>query len=285
MKHFKQYKPLVIEEVSESKFHYPPHHQNYYELVYIKEGSGNAHINNTKLPYEAGDLFFVATEDDHYFDVHEHTTFIFIKFTNNYLKNVNTLNSLQHPVTFDPLALFNNKYLKEHGLHLDITEKKRIENCIKDILQIKNSMNENNALVLYFQILVILSTVYEHMKIKGKSVFSSDNIDTDILDYIHQNIYAPDKLLVTNVAKRFSISEQYFSAWFKQTYLVSYKSYIDSYRIELIKHRLAHTNTSIKSIGDEFGFSDNSHFSNYFFKHVKVRPLQYRKETLTRKIH
>ncbi len=285
MKHFKQYKPLVIEEVSESKFHYPPHHQNYYELVYIKEGSGNSHINNAKLSYKAGDLFFVATEDDHYFDVLEHTTFIFIKFTNDYLKNVNTLNSLQYPVTFEPLALFNNQYLKEHGLHLNTNEKKRINNCIQDIMQHNISDIENNSLVLYCQILVILSTVYEYLKKTGELVFSTENINSELLDYIHQNIYAPEQLLVSNVSNLFSISEQYFSAWFKQTYLVSYKNYIDSYRIELIKNRLTHTSASIQIIGDEFGFSDSSHFSNYFYKHVKVRPLQYRKEALTRKIH
>ncbi len=280
MKHFKQYTPLVIEELSANTFHYPPHHQTYYELVYIYKGKGVSHINTTYLPYNEGDLFFVAPEDNHYFEVKEYTTFVFVKFTNEYIKNLQTINFPWQQKKFNPLSLFKNVYLKEQGLQLNQTEKERLKNAIQDMLRYKDSENGANSLVVYFQLQVILSAVHEHLERINKTQLLNENINIQVINYIHQHIYNPEMLRVSKVAEHFSISEQYFSAWFKQVYQISYKNYIDHYRIEYIKNRLIHSSASIQSIADEFGFSDGSHLSNYFNKHTKVRPVNYRKEAL-----
>ncbi len=280
MKHFKQYRPLVIEEVSESTFHYPPHHQNYYELVYIAQGVGISHINTIKLPYHTGDLFFVSPEDDHYFAIQEYTTFIFVKFTNEYLKNLQTVHFPFQQYDFDPLSFFTDKYMKEQLLNMNDTEKNRIKESIHDILILKDSEEGMNSLVLYFRILLIFSSIHDHLKSLRTTKFLNENYNTLLINYIHQHIYEPEQLKIALIACHFNISTQYFSAWFKQTYQISYKSYIDHYRIELIKNRLAHSTASFQSIADEFGFTDSSHFSNYFFKHTNKRPFSFRKESL-----
>ncbi len=280
MKHFKQYRPLVIEEVSEGTFHYPPHHQNYYELVYIAKGKGFSHINTIKLPYQTGDLFFVSPEDDHYFAIQEYTTFIFVKFTNEYLKNLQTIHFPFQQYDFDPISFFTDQYMKEHLLNFNDAEKKRIRESIQDILSLKDSEEGMNSLALYFRILLIFSSIHDYLKSIRKTKFLNENYNTLLINYIHQHIYEPEQLKVANIARHFNISIQYFSAWFKQTYQISYKHYIDQYRIELIKNRLAHSTTSFKSIADEFGFTDSSHFSNYFFKQTNTRPLSYRKDAI-----
>ncbi len=280
MKHFKQYTPLVIEELSANSFHYPPHHQTYYELVYIHKGIGVSHINTTYLPYHEGDLFFVAPEDNHYFEVQEYTTFVFVKFTNEYIRNLQTINFPWQQQIFNPLSLFKNVYLKEQGLQLNASEKHRLKNSVQDMLQNKDSDNGVNSLVVYFQLQVILSTVHEYLERISKTHVLNENNNVQVINYIHQNIYDPEMLRISKVAEHFNISEQYFSAWFKQVYKISFKNYIDHYRIEHLKNRLLHSSASIQSIADEFGFSDSSHFSNYFYKHTQIRPVSYRKEAL-----
>ncbi len=277
MKHLKQYIPLVIEELSADEFHYPRHHQNYFELIYICKGKGVSHINTIQLPYQEGDLCFVSPDDNHYFEVHEFTTFVFIKFTSEYIKQVQHLVSPWQQQIFDPISLFSDNYLKEQCLNWNTIEKKRIKSNIEDILQSHDSSMSTNSISTYFQLLVILSTVYEHLKILRRSQIP-DNIANHLpIYYIHEHIYNPRQLKITKIANHFNISTQYFSAWFKQAYQTGYKEYIDSYRIELLKNRLTHSKASLKAIAVEFGFSDSSHFSNYFFKHTKKRPQTFRR--------
>ncbi len=280
MKHFKQYKPLVIEELSADSFHYPPHHQTYYELVYIKKGRGVSHINTSYLPYQQGDLFFVSPEDNHYFEVQEYTTFVFVKFTNEYIKKYHSNHLPWQSQVFNPLLLFKNVYLKEQGLKLKLEDQQRIKNAITDMLQYNVSEHGLHSWVVYFQLQVILSTIHESLESISKTKLINETNDIQVINYIHQYIYNPDRLRISQVAEHFNISEQYFSAWFKQIYQISYKSYIDHYRIEHLKNRLLHSSAPIQAIADEFGFSDSSHFSNYFFKHTKIRPATYRKNAL-----
>ncbi len=280
MKHFKQYVPLVIEEYSSNTFHYPLHHQNYYELIFISKGHGISHIENTQLPYKKGDLCFVSPEDNHHFEIHEHTTFIFVKFTNDYFKNIQTIHFPWQVHIFDPRELFYDSYLKEHRLCWSKTENDRIIRIIHDLLQYKESERSTNSMVVYFQLLVIFSMIHEHLENNIKSQFSQENNNSLVLNFIHQHIYSPEQLKIPHIANHFNISAQYFSAWFKQTYLITYKNYIDQYRIELLKNRLLHSNASFQSIADEFGFSDSSHFSNYFYRHTKVRPSSLKKAAL-----
>ncbi|WP_256010270.1 helix-turn-helix domain-containing protein [Desertivirga xinjiangensis] len=98
----------------------------------------------------------------------------------------------------------------------------------------------------------------------------------EILDYIHQNIYDPQKCQIGNIARKFNTAASYFSDYFKRNFDISYRAYLDQYWIGLIESRIKSGRLNMKQIAAEFGFSDESHFSNYFKKHRKVRPTAFK---------
>lgn len=102
-----------------------------------------------------------------------------------------------------------------------------------------------------------------------------------LISFIHQHIYEPKKYQVKNIASQFNISVSYFSDYFKRNFDISYRDYINQYRIKLIEQRINGGQVSIKQIAHEFGFTDESHLSNYFKNHSQLRPGVYRKQQLS----
>jgi YesN/AraC family two-component response regulator len=95
--------------------------------------------------------------------------------------------------------------------------------------------------------------------------------------YINQHIYEPEKIQVKYIANYFNIAGNYFGAYFKRNFGISYRDYINQYRTKLIEKRIISGNLSLKQIAAEFGFSDESHLSNYFKTRNQTRPTLYRK--------
>src|SRR5581483_3373358 len=98
-----------------------------------------------------------------------------------------------------------------------------------------------------------------------------------MLAYIHEHIYDPEKCKIKNVSRHFNISASYFGDFFKRNFAISYRDYIHQYRTSLIEKRILSGKLSMKQISQEFGFSDESHFSNYFKKRTSRRPVSYKK--------
>ena len=55
--------------------------------------------------------------------------------------------------------------------------------------------------------------------------------------------------------------------------------YILTHKIELACSLLSSTNYSINDISDRLKFYNSAHFSNTFFKHVGMRPSEYRNKS------
>ena len=80
------YQPFEIEYRECSECPIDAHKHNFFEIVYIVEGTGMQCVNKNQLPYKPGKLFLVMPQDCHSFEVKESTKFFFIRFNNIYLK-------------------------------------------------------------------------------------------------------------------------------------------------------------------------------------------------------
>jgi len=107
----------------------------------------------------------------------------------------------------------------------------------------------------------------QNIKITGSG------IDNDqIISYIHQNIYNPKLVQIKTIANHFNISQSYFGAYFKRNFSMSYRDYSNKLRVQLIEKRILNKQLSMKQIAYEFGFTDESHLSNYFKKQRNMKP-------------
>lgn len=97
-----------------------------------------------------------------------------------------------------------------------------------------------------------------------------------LLNYIHQNIYSPEKLKSEQLAEHFNISPTYITEYFKKHIGQSLQQYITEYKLKLIETRLRYTNVRLNEIAYEFGFTDQSHLNRIFKKYKGTSPSVYR---------
>lgn len=263
-----QFETLVIHEFEDEKFHLPPHTHTYYEIIYIKKGSGVHHLNNNLLPYKSGDLFVISPEDEHYFDIKKSTRFVYIKFTDNYFNSKQNL-TCDEFLIHTPENFMRDKLLKETVLKLDDPCKTILKNTIENITAYNCKADISTSPIIFYQILSIFGLIKETIKCMNLRMESTHIDNEQIATYIHQNIYNPKLVQIKVIASHFNIAETYFSAYFKRTFSISYREYINNLRTTLIEKRIHNDKLSIKQIAYEFGFTDESHLSNYFKKKKK----------------
>lgn len=271
-----QFDTLAIDEFEEDKFHLPKHSHTYYEIIYIIKGSGIHHLNKNLLPYQTGDLFVISTDDEHYFDIKKTTRFFFIKFTDTYF-NSNKKLSCDEFLLNTPENFMRDKSLKENVLKLDTTCASILKNTINNIRAYNSISNISTSPIVFYQILSIFGLIKESLQQQNIKITGSGIDNDQIISYIHQNIYKPKLVQIKTIAEHFSISQNYFGTYFKRNFDISYREYCNQLRTQLIEKRILSKQLSMKQIAYEFGFTDESHLSNYFKKQRSLKPSAVKK--------
>lgn len=271
-----QFKTLMIDEFEEEKFHLPPHSHTYYEIIYIKKGSGIHHINNNLLSYKAGDLFVISPDDEHYFDIKKSTHFVYIKFTDNYFNSKQNL-TCDEFLIHTPESFMRDKILKETVLKFDEPCKTILKNTVENITTYDHYIDVTNSPIVFYQILSLFGLIKETIRGMNLQMQSTHLDNEQIANYIHQNVYQPKLVQIKVIADHFNIAQTYFSAYFKRTFAISYREYIHNLRMTLIEKRFHNNQLPIKQIAYEFGFTDESHLTNYFKKRKNMKPTDFKK--------
>src|SRR5690606_36017763 len=230
----RQFYTLNIHELNESDFPHHYHSQNYSELVYIYKGSGTHLLNNTNTSYKTGDLLIVSQEDTHHFEPKSKTRIIAIKFTDSYFRS-NHQKTFYDDMGFSPESIMNNKSLKEIKLDFDTEVRTMLRHTIDNILLYSKNKDAASSPIVFYQILSVFGMIKETM---GKMFLNiNENLPAKekMTAYIHQNIYEPKKIKVEHIASHFNISPTYFSSYFKRKFGISFRDYINEYRIRLIE--------------------------------------------------
>ncbi|MDP3680890.1 MAG: AraC family transcriptional regulator [Flavobacterium sp.] len=271
-----QFETLVIDEFEEDKFHLPTHSHTYYEIIYIVKGNGIHHLNNNLLSYKTGDLFVISPDDEHYFDIKKSTRFVFIKFTDNYF-NSNKKLSCDEFLLNTPENFMRDKSLKENVLKLDEPCKTILKNTIENITAYNSKTNVSTSPIVFYQVLSIFGLIKETMRCMNMQITATGIDNEQIISYIHQNIYNPKLVQIKSISTHFNIATTYFGTYFKRSFSITYRDYINNLRTKLIEKRFFNNQVPIKQIAYEFGFTDESHLSNYFKKQKNMKPSDFKK--------
>lgn len=270
-----QFEPLVIEIMEAAIYPLPKHSHTYYELIYILKGSGLHHLNQLVMPYKPGDLFLISPEDTHYFEVKQNSGFCFIKFNDNYF-SANKHLSPDMLVTTSPMEIMRNPLLKE--LKLVFTEpcKTILRKTVENLMAYNCLHDVSNSPIVFFQILSVFGLIKEASALLGVKLEGKNLVKEDLLSYVHQYIYEPERIRVQQIASHFNIAGNYFSAYFKRNFEMSYRDYVNDYKLKLIEKRIDSGQMTMKQIAYEFGFTDESHLTNYFKKLRNISPTGYK---------
>lgn len=279
MKRLRQFEPFIVSDFELDVYPLPRHNHTYYEIIYIYRGCGIHCLNNNNFNYQAGDLFLLTPEDNHYFVIEQTTRFVYLKFTDSFFYN----QRYASPGFFDREVepVMRNKYLQETKPELTHAEKQFLKSIIDNITAMKTPSADETAAIIFYQLLSIIEMVKKALaKHAFKPKFTSPKSNEQLLSFIHQNIYTPELVQIKTIAENFNISPAYFGAYFKRNFGISYRGYLNQYRINLIERRLTNSSLTLKEIAFEFGLTDESHLSRYFKNQKKLSPRAYKQESV-----
>ncbi|MCX8524908.1 AraC family transcriptional regulator [Chryseobacterium formosus] len=271
----KQFEPLEIDSFETTVYPFPRHSHTYYELVYISKGVGNHHVNQIVTPYKTGDLYLISPDDEHFFEIKKSTKFCFIKFNDAYFKENRHL-SPDNLIIASPFDMMRNNILKEEKLIFDEPCQSILRKTVENIFQYNEFHRISDSPIVFFQILSLFGLIREASLKLNIRIDNGAPQKDDLISYIYQNIYSPEKIRIKNISEHFNISNTYFSAYFKRNFDVTYRKYITDYKLKLIERRIQSGQMTMKQIAFEFGFTDESHLTNYFKKLNKMNPSDFK---------
>ncbi|MEM7792066.1 MAG: AraC family transcriptional regulator [Verrucomicrobiota bacterium] len=253
-----------------------PHKHNFFEIVYVDEGSGRQCINQHEFDYRTGNIFLLPPLDCHSFKVAEPSRFYYIRFTDHYFLKPNGLT--KHKDWFDRIAYILANYNSVPG---DIISSEREREFI--IRNIKSIYQEYAAADGYSES-IISGTVASILNILARSIEKRyvdeaneiENRFGEILRYISTNLTNREKVSVSVLADRFGISPTYFSEYFKKQAGESYANYVTKAKLRLVETKVLHTDLSLKEIAFQLGFTDSSHLARTFKKFYGITVSKFR---------
>jgi len=142
---------------------------------------------------------------------------------------------------------------------------------------------------------IILQTGYNHMM--NGSMRHLKKFALEFADYLSQirqyafggvlkdiekeivNHYM-DNLSLKNLSDKYYMNCAYLGQTFKKQYGISFKDYLNNYRIERAAELLIRSDIKIYEIANAVGFNSTDYFISKFVEFKGITPLQYRKQVV-----
>ncbi|WP_316635859.1 AraC family transcriptional regulator [uncultured Flavobacterium sp.] len=251
---------------------------NFFELIYVVDGTGIQVINDNKFQYRKGNLFLVTPQDVHSFEITTPTKFFFLRFNEYYIK-ANSQNGQFETILRMEYILQNASHRPGCILKNKI-DKPLIASLIESIIQEQDNQQIYHQKIIEQIVNTIITVVARNIALKlPKNIKeTTEEMVLEILHYIQENIYNSKQLKAERVSEHFNISLNYLGKYFKKQTGETLQEYIASYKLRLIEARLLNSDMRINEIADELNFSDESHLNKVFRKHKGMNPSEFRKK-------
>ena len=250
------------------------HKHTFFELVYIVSGTGTQCINKHSFNYHPGHMFLITPEDCHSFDIKSTTQFFFIRFNDIYIRNSSIPAGNREKLEF----ILQNANHQPGCILRNQTDKSLVKPIVEAIIrEYVNRDVFNKELIQQLVNTLIIVVARNIAKYLPQEVNeATDEKALDILQYIQQHIYAPEKLRTEAISKEFGVSASYLGRYFKKHANETMQQYINNYKLKLIESRLLRSDLRINEIVAELGFTDESHLNKFFRKLKGISPSQFR---------
>ena len=255
---------------------------NYYELVFVFKGQGNHYLNKQEISYKKDDLFIFSPGTCHSSIAATETQFCLIRFSEVFFRNTQKHGLHGHEDWFKRLEKI---FCSFNGLPASVIESKhektQVRSLIKALLLENEREGDINSMSVTHHLLYALMDVLERSILNKISCVSESNLTPEkilqIINYIHSNIYFPEKLSVAMISSEFNLSSTYLNEYFKKHIGKSIKYYISEYKMKLIKYKLEFSDASISELSYLFNFTDESHLNKSFKKAYGFNPSELKK--------
>jgi AraC-like DNA-binding protein len=267
------YKPFEIQEIELSDWKQRPVKNNFFELVFIKDGEGTQCINYNEYAYNKGNMFLLPPLKCHSFNIKTPTQFVFLKFTDLIFKNSNHF-SIDRNEWFKEASYILSNYNQLPGdIIKNDVDREHLKSLISMILQESRNYGDEAITLITSLMTSVLEILIRNIKKSGFYEVKQTNADeriTKILTYINEHINKPALLKVEHLASTFLMSPTYVSEFFRKQVHMSLREYIIKAKLKLVEIRLLNSDYTLTEIADELAFTDVSHLSKTFKRYAGI---------------
>lgn len=259
---------------------YDLHKHNFFEIVFVREGSGMHLMNENRLPYRVGSLFVLTPTDAHTFHVETETEFCLIVFNKAFFTSTDKkrTHDQSYETLFREVEYILLNYRSENQITFEKEEEAFIASLFSHLINTHQRQHEFAQEIIKHAIFLLLLSIVRKMKQGNVAMSKSpDRLVARIAEYIHLHIYDKSKLSLNHLAEIFMRSKEHLSSLFKKETGQSIKEYTVEYKLNLAKIRLQYSDLTVSQIADELGFTDESHLNKMFKSKFNHTAKQHRK--------
>ncbi|NLR57468.1 AraC family transcriptional regulator [Chitinophaga polysaccharea] len=257
-------------------FEKPFKRNNFFELIYVMEGTGVQFVNNHQFNYRKGNLFLLTPQDSYSFDIDQKTRFFFLRFNESYIKEKSGKD--QDTVTHVAYILQNASH-RPGCILKNKADKPFIFSLVNAILDEQTRQQIYYTRISEQIVSTIITVVARNIALKLPKNIKENTGEPilEILNYIQVNIFEPGKLKTKNLSRHFNISTNYLGRYFKTQTGETLQHYITHYKVRLVQTRLLHSDMRMSEIAYELGFTDESHLNRIFKKYNGISPTEFKR--------
>ncbi len=257
----------------------------YYEMVYVKKGTGEYIVENKRFTVGPNDIVIVKPNKKHCLKVKSEKRCEFTVIYFSFVSRFNDVEShktkrIYSDIPLDDFINFVSGERSDDYLNLKVNQKNDIIILLEQLVCEKTGQeigSECMVQLLIMQLFVMISRALKmewENSIKAKTTKIKELIDISV-KYIENN-YERDTTL-NDVAKYVFLSQSYFARMFKKEKGISPINYLLKVRIERAKELLLSSEMKASEIAAAVGFSNQQRFNEIFKKYTQLTPIQYRK--------
>jgi AraC-like DNA-binding protein len=268
------HQPYEIEYLSLDTLTGKQRRNNFFELIYVLEGTGLQVTNGNTFNYRSGNLFLLTPQDVNSFELRTPSKLVFIRFNKSYVETLKD-NDWTERIDF----ILANASHRPGCILKNQVDKPLILSLISNIIRERNNQQLYHSKIVQQIVDTIIIIVARNIALKLPKNFKENTGESvlDILDYIQQNIYSPEMLRATAISNALNISIGYLGRYFRKQTGETLQEYIAKYKVRLIEIRLLNSDMRINEIANELNFTDESHLNRVFKKYKGTSPSEFRK--------
>lgn len=247
------------------------HIHNFYQIIYIKSGTGKNYIDDTEYTIAKKDAFFIIPGQTHRWNLKDNIEGFVINFTNDFIANFLAVGDFMVELPFfKNLSTYNTINLNDQG--------SRIETIFDKMIYESQLIEGTEFMLLRVYLLELLILFKKH--IDSEASFSYKTLQPSKLikqfeSLIEKHFY--DLRFPKEYAKLLNVTPNYLNATCQKVKGQSAGDLIRNRMLLESKRLLINTNMSASEIAYKLSFKDNSYFSRFFKKYVGVAPDEYRR--------
>ena len=255
------------------------HSHDYFELLYVSEGSCKQTIGTTPCNLSAGDFCLLNPFVTHSVQIANDETSLYnimIKeslFKDSFLCMITGNDLISN---FFASSLFNESQEKSYlyfSGNSNREAEKHLQSMIIELVEQKLGYHKvaEHYLALFF--MELARSQQQRIDKENYSLMGGNSL-SEILTYINQHKL---DVSLTSVAEKFHYHPKYLSHLIKKYTKKSFSEIIQELKLQEACYYLKNTSLSISEISQLVGYYDHSHFNHLFKKEFEMSPSEYRK--------